>query len=477
MNELPEPEQLVADPAFSALKARVVSQTGLAYFNSREADLAARLRRRMLATSVPSCAAYLELLRDPREGEQDALVHELTIGETHFFRFAEQFEALRRIVIPALIQQNRDHRRLRIWSAGCSIGAEVYSLSILLERDFGTQLHDWSVSIVGTDIDLEYLERARAGIYAEWALRGLPDTLRKECFTETADGWLLDRRYARGTTFVQHNLVQDPLPPTEMGSDLDLILCRNVMIYFDEPTIRHVVSGLSRSLAPHGWLLVGHAEGNSEVFQLLVAHYVEGAVLFQNALRSDSPVVRTPFSFPSEPVSPERLGASGNDSPVAALQTWQPYPLEEPNPGPVPVAARLVASIGIPDGLEEIRTLADQGAWAAANERLQRVLKTEPLNPQMHFYQGLVFAQSGRLTEAEASLRRALFLEPNLPLAYYHLGLLLVARGARTEALRAFRNTLRAVESSEGEAPVPGSDLTLSRLREATLLQIEGVQR
>lgn len=478
MREFPDAAQIAADPAFAALKAHVLAVTGLAYFRAREADLAVRLRRRMLARSTPDCLTYLQVLRDPQAGEQDVLVHELTIGETHFFRFSEQFDALRRIVFPGLIRQNRDRRQLRIWSAGCSIGPEVYSLAILLEREFGTQLHDWSVSILGTDLDLEFLERARAGVYAEWALRGLPELLRKECFTQTADGWRLDRRFTRWVSFAQHNLAQDPLPPPELcGGGLDLILCRNVMIYFDEGTIGHVVSGLQRSLAPEGWLLVGHAEGNSDAFRSFQAHHVEGAVLFQNVRGAKASLSPPPSPvFPTASLSAAPCSSAEALSPIMQLQTWQPYQLDAAKPEPLPVAATPIPLTAAPDPLLSLRALVDRGAWAEAKGQLLHLVQTEPLNPLAHYYQGLMFSQLGQPSEAEAALRRALFLEPDLPLAYYHLGLLLMARGASLEALKAFRNTLRAVEHTPAETLLPGSDLTVARLREATLLQIGGVR-
>lgn len=476
MNELPGSEQIAGDPAFPVLKSHVLAQTGLAYFRAREADLATRIRRRMVATASPNCTAYLELLRDPRRGEQDALVHELTIGETHFFRFAEQFEALRRLVLPALLRQNQDRRQLRLWSAGCSIGPEVYSLAILLEREFGTQLHDWSVSIVGTDIDLEFLERARAGVYAEWALRGLPEPLRRECFTPTSEGWRLDRRYQRWTSFAQHNLAQDALPPVELRlGSLDLILCRNVMIYFDETTITRVVGGLQRTLAPEGWLLVGHAEGNSDAFRSFKTHHLEGTVLFQNtpgASASWSP--QTPGTSLPKPSIFGVVDLPSTGSPIEQLQTWRPYRLDAEAPVTVPVASPSVPEAGARDPFIQVRALVDQGRWAAADEQLQQLLAREPLNPLAHYYQGLIFAQWGRPVESEAALRRALFLEPALPLAYYHLGLLLETRGAHVDAQKAFRNTLRAVENIGGDLELAGSDLTVARLREAALLQLGG---
>jgi chemotaxis protein methyltransferase CheR len=261
MNAPLAPDEITHDPCFPELKHFVVTLTGLSYFASREADLAARVRRRMAATGAPDCSAYLALTRERRSGEQDALIHELTIGETHFFRFSEQFDALREVVLPELLQRNRERRQLRIWSAGCSIGAEAYSLAILLDRSFGAQLQDWSVSILGTDLDTQFLARARSGVFAEWALRGLSSAQRAEYFTETDGGWKIDPRYQRWTSFLKHNLVQDLLPAPELGlSSLDLILCRNVMIYFDRPLQSRVHHLFLDSLERLGVLALGRKE-------------------------------------------------------------------------------------------------------------------------------------------------------------------------------------------------------------------------
>lgn len=477
MSALPGSEEITRDPAFRELKVHVVTLTGLAYFASREVDLASRLRRRMAATGTRDCAAYLALARDPNSGEQDALIHELTIGETHFFRFSEQFDELQKVVIPEVIRKNRERRQLRIWSAGCSIGPEVYTLALLLEREFGRELQDWSVSILGTDIDSEFLERARAGVYADWALRGLPSRLKEECFTKTSEGWRIDSRYQRWVSFAQHNLAQDPLPAPGLGlCDMDLILCRNVMIYFDEPTINRVVAGLQRSLAAEGWLLVGHAEGNLDVFRSFRAHQSGGTVLFQNVPNRSGALASRPVGYhwadtPGAVAEPVRTGSSL----VSELQNWRPYSLDEARPTKPPQIEGPVVDV-VGDAIRQVRQLVDRGDWTAASEQVAQFLKSQPLNALAHFYEGVVLSHTGKPEQAENSFRRALFLEPDLPLAYYQLGLLLAGRGARTDAQRAFRNTVRTLQNLAADTPLPGSELTVARLREAALLQLQGIE-
>ena len=130
----------------------------------------------MSARGLSDGHAYLDLLLDGASGEVelDGLITELTIGETFFFRHKEIFDALRDVVLPDVLRRNQQSRRLRIWSAGCSTGAEPYSVSILLKRELGKELAGWEVHIVGTDINRDFLARAREGRFDDWAERRLP---------------------------------------------------------------------------------------------------------------------------------------------------------------------------------------------------------------------------------------------------------------------------------------------------------------
>jgi chemotaxis protein methyltransferase CheR len=123
------PDSLVLDPSYPRLKAHLIESTGLAYYSDKDPDLAARISRRLSKVLLRDCDSYLNLLTDHEKGqaELDELIADLTIGETYFFRYREQFDALRATVLPDIIARNRTARRLRIWSAGCATGAEAYS--------------------------------------------------------------------------------------------------------------------------------------------------------------------------------------------------------------------------------------------------------------------------------------------------------------------------------------------------------------
>jgi chemotaxis protein methyltransferase CheR len=462
--------RLPADPAFPRLKEYVIRATGLAYYADKDADLGARLAGRLAARGVPDCGAYLGLLAGGPAGEAelDALITDLTIGETFFFRHREAFAALRDVVFPDLLARNRDRRRLRVWSAGCSIGAEPYSVSILLRRDLGAAAAGWDVSLVGTDINRAFLAQARGGWFEDWALRGLPGDLRAACFTRAGRGWQIAPEYRAGVSFQYHNLVAHPFP--SLLHDLagfDLILCRNVTIYFGPAIVRRLIDQFHQSLTDGGWLVVGHAEPNVELFRAFRTVNTAGAVLYQKAGAGE-----------------ERVGAwAGEWAGPCVPESAAGGPRPDPSPGP-PAPHPLPRAPALPPpppavGLDVIRDLADRGAWAEAARGCEALLARDRLNPAAHFYHGMVLEQLGRPADAERALRRVLYLNRTHALAHYHLALFLQRQGRLPEAAHSFGNALVALAAARPGAVLPDGDgittADLGKLVRMHLAALEGV--
>ena len=224
-----------------------------------------RVRRRMAAVGARDFEAYAALLAEPIAGaaEWRRLEGEVTVGETYFLRYVEQFTALRETILPELIARNGAERRLRIWSAGCATGAEPYSVAILVSELLGDRLADWRVSILGTDINEEALTAAREGAFGAWALRSLSAEQKTAWFSPDGRRMRLKSRYRSLVRFQHGNLLDllGPQAPLELV-DFDLILCRNVLIYFHPDTVTALVAALANRLNAEGWLLIGHAEPN-----------------------------------------------------------------------------------------------------------------------------------------------------------------------------------------------------------------------
>lgn len=446
---------LLADPYFPRLKALVIHVTGMAFYADKDADLALIVADRMDHCAIESCAAYLERLQGDGE-EMDSLVAELTIGETYFFRHKEQFDALREIILPDILARNASSRRLRIWSAGCATGPEPYTLAILLKREFGAQMLGWHVSILGTDINQKFLARARDGRYDQWAFRATPDNIRHDCFIPVGKQWQIKPEYKAMVSFQYHNLTRNRFPSiTDNIAGFDIIICRNVVIYFSHETVEALVPCFRESLTDGGWLVMGHAEPNMELFRSFRTVNCPGAVLYQ---RVDGDVPEAPppsLRPPPRPPGPATRPAKSSP---------KPKPPVRPSAAPAKTAPVAVAAS---QPLSEVRSLADQGKWDDALRACDAVLSGDALNWRPHYLRALILDQMGDKEACEAALRRAIYLDRRAVLPHYHLGLFL-QRAEETEAARrSFRNVLTLLEHQPDDMLVDeGEDLDAGQLRE-----------
>ena len=408
-------QDLCKHECFKRLMALIIVETGLVYFLDKESDLADRVQRRMLQLNISNLSEYFSLLVHSQNGltEWGSLVQELTIGETYFFRHREQFDALRDEVIPKLIKKNLNSRKIRIWCAGCSIGAEPYSMAILLRQSFATALAGWDVRILATDINLEYLERARKGIYEDWSFRSTSPEFRTSFFSLEGKSWRILPEIQKAVSFQFHNLQKEVAPLSgDQAEGFDLIVCRNVLIYFDRPTFEKTVQSFGAALCPDGWLVLGHSEHLPLQFGGLKAVQMPVVVFYQRAQKKlDS------FLTPQREVAP------------------------------LPTISRLVANQEFipPEKKSDLQTLheiVNTGNTKSARELCRELLKKDRFNPILYFYQGLVAENLGFFEEAEKSFRQAVYLNRSYALGHYYLGLLLQSQGQIDLAKRSFRNAM-----------------------------------
>lgn len=448
-------QRLLRDAGFEELKAWIIATTGLSYYADKDRDLAGAVMRCEPLRELPA-AEMLHLLQRRQGTMLDRLVEELTIGETFFFRHGEMFQALREQVLPDLIRQRSGLRSLRIWSAGCSVGAEPYSLAILLRDVLGADAVNWTCEIIATDINRRFLALARAGVYDRWALRGMDPVQLQRVFHRVGERWRLNEVYREMVTFRHHNLVRNAFPSLEHGlSGLDLVICRNVIIYFDAATNRRLVDQFFRSLMPGGWLAVGHAEPHTELFQAFETVNAPGAVLYRKAA-DDRPA----RALPSWPVTTAREEWSWSQR-IPAL-----VPPAVATRGVVPSVPGL-EEIQPPDrgsGIEEIVALADGGDLQAARAAAEKLTASEPLHVGAHFHLGLVLFQTGDWDRSRRALKRALYLHRELVVAHYYLGLVELSMGE--EAARSFQNARRLVQRLPDDLVLPwGEGLTAAELK------------
>jgi chemotaxis protein methyltransferase CheR len=410
------------------------------------------------ATGCRRLPDYLALLDHPGAGpaEWRELEAEITIGETFFFRHVEQFQALQTVILPAIIAQNAATRRLAIWSAGCAVGAEPYSVAILLERLLGKAINDWTIDILGSDISHRVLEQARGGCFGNWALRGMPDQERARDFdaTENPKQWRIAHRHRRHVRFVQHNLLSLLTgPQSKDWTGFDLILCRNVLIYFSQESIQPMMSALGRCLGPRGWLMVGYSDAIASQPPDLGMVELSGTIAFRPPGCVPSRIVSTAVPMPPAPLAGEArfppMSTTAMSTTPAATERRQLLP---------PASASASVPELAPASVATIRALANAGRLKEAAEACAEAIRTHPLDGRLHFYDGVIAQAAGQRIIAEAALRRAIYLDGSMVMAMYQLGLLLLDGVTPDAGRRVMMQVVKLCDSLPESEILPESD-------------------
>ena len=217
-------------------------------------------------------ATFDDLVRVIRTKMDEAVVRDvveaMTTNESFFFRDTKPFDQFKALVLPALLKSRAASRTIRIWSAACSSGQEPYSLAMILS-EMAAQLNGWKIEIVGTDLSTEILNRAKEGMYSQFEVqRGLPITMLVKYFAQIGDRWQINAKIRGMVQYKEFNLLQDPMP---LGR-FDVVFCRNVLIYFDQPTKTRVLNSVSKLMPEDGFLFLGGAEtvlGITDKFQMV----------------------------------------------------------------------------------------------------------------------------------------------------------------------------------------------------------------
>ncbi|MBF0368184.1 MAG: tetratricopeptide repeat protein [Magnetococcales bacterium] len=412
-----------------------------------------RLRTRRFGFSGPEL--YLSLLETPThesEMEWRELVLELTIGESYFFRDAGQMALLKRTLLPELLAKRSPNKPLRIWSAGCSTGEEPYTLAMMLES-LSLTLDKSGVFILGSDINGTALKTARQGIYGPWSFRGMDKDLLDVYFQRVKEEWQLVERIRKRVKFSRINLIRDGFPGI-VGDlrEMDLIVCRNVFIYFDQETVARLMTKFAQTLRPGGYLMTGHAELSPEVRQAatrgesgLVLKTFPESVVFQRPLESlaadfpSFPSSEVPLASPP-PFKSEKAGFKGgvgswSKKPVSTskkttAQPWKGGRSTSAKPTPKGIAK----SPDVEGLFAEASDLFGRGAYAESAARAKRGLKQSSNHFGLLHLLARCHANLGDRRAAEGCCRQAMQVDGFNAAPLYLLAHILEEQGQDGEA-------------------------------------------
>jgi chemotaxis protein methyltransferase CheR len=394
----------VSADVLEGARALIRDQLGLDFPARRDSDLV-----RALSAASDDPRALMETLRSEplTDPAWRAMIGRLTVQESYFFRDAAFFAALTEHVLPTLIAARREagNRRLALWSAGCADGQEPYSLAMLLDRLL-PDLDAWDVTILGTDVNEDALDAARAGVFGDWALRELPAWARRHFRSAEPKRHELAERIRKMVRFAPLNLAMDPFP----GS-LDLVVCRNVLMYLTDDLRAAVLQRLGEALAPSGWLALSPLDS----FPELEGRELEPELAFGVRLlrRRDGVEAAPPAA------EPPRLGETRAGAREPADRTRG-----DASPSTAPSAR------------DRARAAADQGNAEEAVALCLQALRDDPLDAEAHLLMAAVEEERGDLAAAIAALRRAIYTAPESATAHLRLGTLLMRRGDEVAARR-----------------------------------------
>ncbi|MBI2466960.1 MAG: chemotaxis protein CheR [Candidatus Rokubacteria bacterium] len=466
----------LSDEVCRQARALVASRLGLDFADVRRADLGRGLVQACRASSASTPETYLTWLATlpDQSPEWRRLASHLTVGETYFFRDRACFDALEQQVLPTLIAARREAglRRLRLWSAGCATGEEAYSLAILLDRLLPDRA-DWALTILATDINPEALEATRRGCYRNWSFRETPEWIRDRYFHRRgAETFEVAPSIQAMVTVAPLNLAEDGYPSVVTDtSAMDLILCRNVLMYFTREAQRAVVPRLERALVTGGWLVVSSAEASAELFRPLVPVSFPGAILYrkeQSAISGQpSAIGWAPASRQAETVWPDPpVPWSAVDAPGGVVAAQSPAP----SPPPEPVEA-------LPDpatDLRRARAQADQGRLEEALDLCEAILARNRLDLEPYLLLAAIHQERGELGAAMTALRRAIYLAPDSAPAHFLLGSLLLRQRKRRQGQRSLETVVSLLSRTPPDEALPGCDgLTAGRLLDTARAYLE----
>jgi chemotaxis protein methyltransferase CheR len=420
---------------FDAIRRLLADVAGLVFDDSRRESMSYSIAERLRETGARDVAAYLKALQDPAERQR--LVDEVTIQETHFFRNPPQVRALRQHVLPELLRHaEANGRRLRIWSAGCSTGEEPYSIAMCL-RELLPAGDGWDVKVLATDVSQRALAAARAARYgARAVMNATPEELAR-FFTVEADGSYVVRQEVRDLVEIRHhNLVTEPVP-FPSNERIDLVLCRNVTIYFARETTRELMKRLHTSLRDGGYLFLGHSETLwqvSDEFRLVSLGSGESAAFVYRRLDGPREERRA--------VLPDRRTAA---EPKPAERRLRPRRTEKAKPAaPAPPTAD--------DLLAGARAALAKGRYDEASALAEQAIEAEPLRGEAFYLRGLALVDLGDDERALVELRKAVYLEPEMGFAHFLLAGVLDRLGDRAASAREYAAAADTLGLAPGDA-------------------------
>nr|WP_298167187.1 CheR family methyltransferase [uncultured Pseudomonas sp.] len=498
---MPRTEPACSPQLLIALHNKVLRHLGMDFSGPRSADLLRRLHLLAVEQEVVDFDIWLRELAFATWDRSllQTLIPAFTVGETYFRRDAEAFDWLASHHLGPLLARRRQagQRSLRLWSAGCCTGEEAYSLLFLVDQLLGAERDSWSLEIVASDLNTAFLAQAEQGLYGANAFRRNENQFRNKYFQAEGRLWRVRPTWSGRIRFIQYNLADGAQPCPMLSADL--ILCRNVLMYFSASRATAALRRLLASLAPEGLLLLSAVEAGIATQSGLTGRWAGcNYALYSGTLQNRPPqksveLLRAPLSLTVPPAfsAPSATPLVAPDArltkqPVAATPNRTEQE-EKPIVAPKGIAEGLwhqaqdafnqgrsaaardtllayLACAGLNHAQQHqaclllARSWADQQHFDEAQDWLQRALSLDPASATAYWLLAQLAQQSGDQQAALLGLQKCLYLDAGFILAYFLQARLLLAQGQGQAGDKALQVCRQLLESQDREAPVPHGD-------------------
>jgi len=419
--------------SFKKLTDFFQKKIGLCLSKSKVEDLKNIISQLIVLSSCESFDQFYSMLHSSSPKTDlilNRLISFLTIGETYFFRISSHFKIIKEVLIPEIVSRHREDRKIRVWSAGCSTGEEPYSLAILLAEALPDLSH-WDIFILGTDINRESLDKAKRGVYGQWSFREVSMEVIRRNFIHRDDKYIIKKKFKDMVTFKPLNLVEDVYPSFLTDTtEMDLILCRNVTLYFTTEVIKQIANKFYRSLVKGGYLLVSPAEYSAENYSDFVTR-VFPDVVYQ---KLDT---HLPTRFPTDTIPSLLPNIRFRPGDSIATHSVPHCQMPKERIDEMRAAEKKETKI-FREGVQ----FYERGEYNYSIEKFMEILSINPNNARAYFLLGRISAQQGNRADAIRCLKKSLDKDPLLLEAYHLLALLRLEEGDVNEAISLLKKVI-----------------------------------
>ena len=386
---------------------------------------------------------YIELFLSKQLSIEDykELANCLTIGETYFFRDKKLFDVLRKNIIPNIIDSKRLNKTIAFWSSGCSTGEEAYSIAILM-KELLVDFNQWNIKILATDINLNSLSKAKEAIYGEWSFRETDISFKNKYFDMIEPNrYKLKEEIKKCVEFSYLNLADEIYTiDNNFIKDVDIIFCRNVLMYFSEEQAKKIVNRYYRILNNKGWLIVAPSES-----------------LFLNKTEFIPTNINKTFLYGKNQMKKQNKAyldftTSNKINFVEKEEIYKPLKkINAKSMEPKVIECKINYE-------EQCRLKANEGELEKALLLCKEAINQNKVNPIYYHLLANIEQELGDIKSAVDALKKAIYLDPNFVMAYFDLGNLFLKLGKNKEALKNFDNVNILLEEFQDEQNIPNTE-------------------